>query len=102
MVLYSATSQDSLNLCPVVFPEQPQSTQQALMKQSLGTNDVSKRAGCDGFIYRFFIMCRKNSCHWSCLCVIAAKCLSKMYVSKVLAFLWVYKESGIQGSKFSV
>lgn len=56
MVLYSTTSQNSLNLCPVAFSERPQSPQQALMKQGLGTNDVSKRAGYDGFIAWFFYM----------------------------------------------
>lgn len=33
MVLSSVTSQHSLNLCPLIFPKWPQSTQQALMKQ---------------------------------------------------------------------
>lgn len=102
MVLYSAASQDSLNLCPVVFPERPQSTQQALTKQSLGTNDTSKRAGCDGFISQVFIMWHRSSCHWSCLYVIAIKYLPQMYVSEVPAFLWVDKELGIQRSKYLV
>lgn len=36
------------------------------------------------------------------LCVIDIKYLPKMYLSEVSAFLWIYKELGIQWSKNAV
>lgn len=104
VLCHSTGDSHSTVLCCVPRRHSPSSHHllRVLSCSSVWDSDVRRRARGDSFVSQVFTMCRRNSCHLRCLCVVSARCFSKVCASKVTAFLQTHRESHTQGSKSSV